>query len=60
MLSRGEQGHVSLINYTAVGKGEMVAYSVKYGNKSLEDKNNSNEIILIVFFFLKFKKTFFS
>ena len=24
----------------------MVPYSVKYGNKSLEDKNNSNEIIL--------------
>ena len=34
--------------FTAIGG--MGAYSVKYGNKSLEDKNNSNEIILIGFF----------
>ena len=35
----------------------MGAYSVKYGNKSLEDKNNSNKIILIGFF-LKDKEDF--
>ena len=32
--------------FTAAGKG-VGAYLVKYGNKSLADKNNSNEIILI-------------
>ena len=30
----------------------MGTYSVKYRNKSLDDKNNSNEIILIHFFLI--------
>ena len=35
----------------------MHAYSVKYDNKSLEDKNNSNKIILAAIF-LKVKGDF--
>ena len=53
----GVHGHVSLRNFTAVGGRGLDAYSVKYGNKSLEDKNNSNVIILIGFF-MKFKGDF--
>ena len=48
-------GHVFLRHFTAVGG--MGAYSVKYGNKRLEDKNNSNDIILTGIF-LKVKETF--
>ena len=36
---------------------QLGAHSVKYGNRSLEDKNNSNEIILTGFF-LKVKGDF--
>ena len=36
----------------------MGTYSVKLGNKSLEDKNNLNEIILMQLFFLKVKGDF--
>ena len=47
--------YISLKTFTAVGG--MGVYSVKYGYKSLEDENNSNEIILIGFF-LKVKGDF--
>ena len=53
----GVDGHVSLINFTDVRM--CVSYSVKYGNKRLEDKNNSNEIIQIEVFLTELKETFF-
>ena len=40
----GVNRHVSLRNFTAVGG--IGAYLVKYGNKSLEVKNNLNEVIV--------------
>ena len=52
--SRGINEHVSLKTFTAVGG--MSAYSLKLGNKSLEDKNNSNKIVLR--FFSKVKGDF--
>ena len=55
--SWGVHGHVSLRYFTAVGDGRGRAHSVKYSNKSLEDENNSNEIILIGFF-LKIRDSF--
>ena len=55
--SWGVHGHVSLRYFTVVRGMGLGAYSVKYGNKCLEGKNNSNEIILIGFF-LKFKGIF--
>ena len=43
---------ITRIFYEGVDHKRSGAYSVKYSNESLEDKNNLNEIILIGFFFL--------
>ena len=54
---RGVNRHVFLRNFIAVGG--MGAYSVKYGNKNLEDKNNSNKIILTGIFLKLMRRLFF-
>ena len=51
--SRGVHGRVSLRYLTVIEVGHLV----KHNNKSLEDKNNLNNIILIEFF-LKVKGDF--
>ena len=57
--SKGITHFEPFARFNAVGGGEeeVGAYSVKYGNKSLKDKNYWNEITLIGFF-LELKEHF--